>query len=285
MSDSSLQLSTGAATDVGLRRKRNEDSLLAAFPVFVVADGMGGHDVGDRASQAVIASLQALVGRTDLESSDVVTALDGAHAHVRRIAAAQPNGAGSTVTGAVVVEQSGRPYWLVFNIGDSRVYRLRAGELEQLTVDHSIAQELIEDGQLAKSDVATFAKRNVITKAVGADDSAADYWVYPIVAGESLIICSDGLTGEVSDPTMARILGSVTDPQQRAERLMSAALAAGGRDNISIVVVDVIGGGISEALDEATGVVRSAMSPAVAQTAPHDDNEATVEMPKRVPRG
>ncbi|CAN5162427.1 protein phosphatase 2C domain-containing protein [soil metagenome] len=274
-------LSAGAATDVGLRRSKNEDSLLAAFPVFVVADGMGGHDVGERASQAVVAELEPLVGRRDLTATDVASALDRAHTVVRRIADAQPNGAGSTVTGAVVVEQAGRAHWLVFNIGDSRVYRVRDGELEQLTVDHSMAQELIEQGQLAKSDVATFAQRNVITKAMGADDSAADFWVYPIVEGDSLVVCSDGLTGEISDAAIGEVVHSGVDAQAKADRLVHAALAAGGRDNISVVVVEVVAGGISASLDEATRMVR----PSSESDDDDDDDGTTVEMPRRVPRG
>lgn len=270
-----VTLEAGAATDVGLRRRANEDSMFVGHPLYVVADGMGGHDAGDRASQAVVLSLSTLADRTGLVPADLAAALDAAHASVTAIADSVENGAGSTVTGVVALSQDGRPHWLVFNIGDSRVYRLRDGALEQLTVDHSIAQELIEAGRLAREDAGSYKGRNVITKAVGASDSSADYWMYPIVATDTMVLCSDGLTGEVSDAEIAAIVDSSTHSQQAADRLIAAALAGGGRDNVTVVVVRVVGGGIDASLDEATGVVRPVED---------DDDGSTIELP-RVRRG
>jgi protein phosphatase len=271
-----VTLQAGAATDVGLRRRINEDSMFVGHPLYVVADGMGGHDAGDRASQAVVQQLSTLAGRADLEPDHLTVALDAAQVAVSAIADGESNGAGSTVTGVVAITRDGRPHWLVFNIGDSRVYRLRDGVLEQLTVDHSIAQQLIESGELAREDAGTFTGRNVITKAVGADDSAADFWLYPIVASEALVLCSDGLTGEVDEVAIAAIVDGAGDPQQAADRLVAAALAGGGRDNVTVVVVRVESGGIDASLDEATGVVQ----PVEAE----DDDGATIELP-RVRRG
>jgi protein phosphatase len=263
----------GVRTDVGLKRSVNEDSVIAEFPVFAVADGMGGHEAGDRASRAVIEELRGLVGRDELTPDDVADVLHAAHENVRGIAEGTSRGAGSTVTGAVVLEHSERPHWLVFNIGDSRVYRLREREFAQLTVDHSIAQELIESGRLAREEVGSYSGRNVITRAVGSEDSTADFWLYPIVEGERLLICSDGLTGEVDESDVAAVLASVPDVADAAEGLVARALENGGKDNVTVVVVEVAGGGISAALDEETGIV----------PADGDDvDENTVELPKRV---
>jgi protein phosphatase len=270
---SELVLSVGGTTDVGLRRRVNEDSVILEHPIFAVADGMGGHDAGDRASQAVVRELRALVGR-DLESSvEVSQVIDAAHVSVRSIADETSRGAGSTLSGAAIVLQARRPHWLVFNIGDSRVYRLLSGALTQLTVDHSLAQELVDDGRLAREDVPNYQAKNVITKAVGADDSAADLWLYPVVTGETLLMCSDGLTGEVGDDAIREVLGTSESPQAAADRLVALALQNGGRDNVSVVVVAVESGGIDADLDESTGVVPT-------------DNEPdadTIQLPRKRP--
>lgn len=277
--DAALTLSVGSATDVGLRRSANEDSLLVGHPIYAVADGMGGHEAGDLASQAVIAQLRAIVGAEGATPEDVADAIDAAHGSVRLIADGKPRGAGSTLTGAAVIEQNGRAHWLIFNVGDSRVYRLRGNEFGQLTVDHSIAQEMVDAGTLAKEDVGTYAGRNVITKAIGAEYSDADYWLYPIVSGEKLLLCSDGLSGEVTDDAMARTLLREPDAQGAADSLVRQALDNGGRDNVTVVVVEVVDGGLDPMLDEETGVVDSDAGDSV------DELEAnTIEIPGRVQR-
>jgi len=275
-----LQLSVGTGTDVGLRRKVNEDSLLAAHPVYVVADGMGGHEAGDKASQAVVLELSSLVGRGSIKPDELADSLDRAHAAVRVIAEGTSRGAGSTLTGVVVSDQGGRPHWLVFNIGDSRVYLLRGEDFVQLTVDHSIAQEMIDDGTLAREDLATYAGRNVITKAVGADNSDADFWLYPIVTGDRLVMCSDGLSGEVTDEGIVALLVANLDPQAAADALVADALAHGGRDNVTVVVVDAVAGGVSVDLEEATIA-------AEARPVEVDDmlEATTIEIPRRGGRG
>jgi len=274
-----LTIRAGSATDVGLRRKVNEDSLVVGHPMYAVADGMGGHEAGDKASQAVVAQLRAIVGREDLTPDDVADAIDAAHGSVRLVAEGRPRGAGSTLTGAAIIIQHERPHWLIFNIGDSRVYRLRGHEFGQLTVDHSIAQELVDEGKLAREDMATYQGRNVITKAVGADYSDADYWLYPVVSGEKLLLCSDGLSGEVTDEAMAGILIAEPDPQEAADALLALALENGGRDNVTVVVVEIVEGGLTPDIDEETGVVRRI------GTEPEDLESDTVEIPERVVRG
>ena len=240
-----VSLQCGSRTDVGRKRHENEDSLLASQPVFIVADGMGGLEAGHRASSAVIAEFRGCVGRTDVAAGDVVAAVERAHTSVRAVSDSTGRGAGSTLTGLVLIDHEDAPHWLIVNVGDSRVYRLHGGDFQQLTVDHSLAQELIEEGSLLKADVASFARKNVITRAMGADNSSADYWLRPVVTGERLLVCSDGLSGELFDEAIKAGLTLGGSTQQTADALLAGALEHGGRDNVSVIVIDVIAGGVS----------------------------------------
>jgi len=248
---SSVVLNVASLTDTGLKRTANEDSVLDASPVFLVADGMGGHEAGDRASAAVVAAFEPLRGRA-VEVDDVRDALSRAADVVEGIAAAHKRGAGSTVTGVALVEHEGSPHWLVFNVGDSRVYRHHGNELVQLTIDHSLGQELVDAGELRAEDLASFSQRNVITRAIGAPDSTADSWLLPVVDGERLLLCSDGLSGEVSDEAIRATLTMNGRPETAATALVRRALQAGGRDNISVVVIDVVSGGARTRAEEGT---------------------------------
>ncbi|PKI89933.1 serine/threonine protein phosphatase [Actinomycetales bacterium SN12] len=252
MTVDSVVLKVSSLTDTGLTRSVNEDSVLDARPVFVVADGMGGHDAGDRASAAVVDAFAPLRGR-EIEVDDIREALSRATAVIESIAAAHRRGAGSTVTGVALVEHEGAPHWLVFNVGDSRVYRHHGNELTQLTIDHSLGQELVDAGELRAEDLPSFAKRSVITRAVGAPDSTADSWLLPVVDGERLLLCSDGLTGEVSDEAIRATLTMNGRPETAAAALVRRALQSGGRDNVSVVVIDVVSGGARTRPDDATG--------------------------------
>lgn len=253
-----LQVNAGARTDVGRRRTANEDAFLAEFPVFIVADGMGGHEAGDRASAAVVDAFRPLVGRDDLTPEEVAAAVEASHSAVARIAAETTRGAGSTLTGVVAVDQSGQRRWLVVNVGDSRVYRLLSERLEQLTTDHSVAQELVDQGTLSREQMSTYEGRNVITRAIGGERSRADFWLLPIVTGERLLLCSDGLSGELSDESLRAGLTMGGSPSQTAHTLVEQALNAGGRDNITTIVVDVVGGGVSPRSEEITGGLMTA---------------------------
>ncbi|MFD5224360.1 PP2C family protein-serine/threonine phosphatase [Microbacterium sp. NPDC058342] len=244
-------LNVAALTDVGLKRAINEDSVLAEFPVFLVADGMGGHDAGDRASAAVVEAFAPLVGSA-VSVAEVGAALATANETVSSIAAQHARGAGSTVAAVALVEHDRAPHWLVFNVGDSRVYRHRGSALDQLTIDHSLGQELVDAGELRPEDLADFPQRNVITRAVGAAESVADSWLVPVVDGERLLICSDGLSGEISDESIRATLTMCGRPETAAEALVRRAKESGGRDNISVVVIDVVSGGAAAQSDGAT---------------------------------
>ncbi|MCK0118046.1 protein phosphatase [Isoptericola sp. CG 20/1183] len=272
MSDlASIGLLWGAATHRGARRRLNEDSYLAGGSVFFVADGMGGHEAGEVASAAAVEALRPLVTAEVVGVDDVRCRVRTAHDAVRRIETAPGRGAGTTLTGVALTAQGGEPYWLVVNLGDSRTYRLADGELEQVSVDHSEVQELVDAGSITRVEAQTHPRRHVVTRALGAPEIPdADFWFLPVHAGDRLLVCSDGLTGELSDARIALVLLVEADPQAAADRLVREALEAGGRDNITVVVVDA--SGLTEALES---------------TAPrdghadHQDEEDTV--PRRSP--
>lgn len=235
-----LALTCGHGTDRGHRRALNEDSYLAREPVFAVADGMGGHEAGEVASRLCVQALAAIPQIETRKRSLTAPALQD---HLLRadaaIRGATGSRAGTTLSGAVLVEQLGRPYWLVMNVGDSRTYRFSHGNLEQLSVDHSLVQELVDDGEISAEEAASHPQRHVVTRALGTgEDNEADFWLVPAEAGDRVLVCSDGLTGELADRTIAGILGTVADPQDAAMELIHAALDHGGRDNVTVIVVD-----------------------------------------------
>lgn len=240
-----VTLNVASLTDVGRKRSANEDSMLAVGPAFVVADGMGGYESGDLASAAVVeAFADHLSGNRFGVFEEVQAALLAAEDRVETVAGSTNRGAGSTATGVVLVSHADRPHWLVFNVGDSRVYRHLGNDLEQLTRDHSLGRELVDSGQLAEADLATFTDRNVITRAIGAADSLADSWLVPVVTGERLLLCSDGLHGELDDEAIRAVLTMSGRPENAAQVLVERANENGGRDNITVVVIDVIAGGV-----------------------------------------
>lgn len=230
----------GAATDPGLRRRINEDAYLAAAPLFLVADGMGGHNAGEIASATVIDEFARLTGRASLGIDDVRVAVTAARRRVAQLPAGSA-GAGTTLAGVVIADVDGEGYWLALNLGDSRTYRLSEGHFEQVSVDHSVVQELIDAGELAADDAQRDSRRNVITRAIGAgSDGEADYWLLPAEQGDRILVCSDGLSGELEKDAIHAILLAEADPQVAATRLVHEAMVRGGRDNITAVVVDAL---------------------------------------------
>lgn len=241
----------GSATDRGRVRSLNEDSLLACPPVFLVADGMGGHDAGNVASRIVVDAFSALVGHESATPDSVHDAFTHAGARMRETLGARIGG--TTVAGVAVTEVDGAEYWLVFNIGDSRVYRVNESGLEQVSVDHSVVQELIERGEITLADARVHPERHVITRAVGTgSDPDPDYWLIPVTTNDRLMLCSDGLTSELDDATIHQALTTLDDPQQAADWLVGAAVEAGGRDNVTVVVVDVASTWTELPIDDAT---------------------------------
>ncbi len=228
----------GTATDRGRLRNLNEDSLLAYPPVFLVADGMGGHAAGDVASKLVVDEFSALAGRESASADEIHECFGRTGQRIRETLSGKT--AGTTVSGVAITEHEGDKYWLVFNIGDSRVYRLAEGELEQISVDHSVVQELVDRGDISIEEARHHPERHVITRAVGTGIAPEpDYWMLPAGQQDRLLICSDGLTTELNDAQIQDALTTLTDPQQTADWLVEAAVNSGGRDNVTVVVVDV----------------------------------------------
>ena len=242
------RLVVSAQTAIGTVRSVNEDSYLAATPLFVVADGMGGHERGDRASQTVVAVLQEQLQEGTLPTpAMVLTAITDANVAVRALTG--DNGqrliSGTTLAGLALVEsQEGSVHWMAFNVGDSRIYSWNGRVLEQLSVDHSAVQELVDAGQITELAARSHPERNVITRAVGAEDLVdADVWLLPIGGAQSFVLCSDGLTKELDDTAIARLLAEygsdgAAHPATIADALVDAANRAGGKDNITVVVLD-----------------------------------------------
>jgi protein phosphatase len=232
-----IRFSHGAATSVGRVRQVNEDSYLAVPPLFVVADGMGGHGAGNVASRIAIEEMTACVALRPLFAEAVLTALEHANRYI--IERDEANRMGTTVTGLAGLETAGADHLMVFNVGDSRVYRLAGKRLEQLTVDHSEVQELVLAGVITREQARTHPRRNVVTRALGGDTGLhPDHWLLPAITGDRYLICSDGLFSELPDEAIRPLLAS-GDPQSAAETLVGAACDAGGRDNVTVVVVDI----------------------------------------------
>ncbi|QTX05142.1 PP2C family protein-serine/threonine phosphatase [Agromyces archimandritae] len=236
-----LELAWAAMTDVGLRREVNEDSYIAQWPIFAVADGMGGHAAGDFASAAVVTRLAEHGGRDIVGTTEIDSALRLAVTDMGRSTGVTDEGSGTTVTGAAVGMIGDEAAWLIFNIGDSRVYRLESGVLDQLTVDHSIVQELVDAGQITREEADTHPHSNVITRAVGFHEvPAPDYRAVEIAEGMRLLACSDGLTKELTSYGIRHFLLENPKADAAVKALVDAALGNGGRDNITVVVVDVL---------------------------------------------
>lgn len=243
--EATVSLRHAGSTHAGAVRAQNEDSFLAAAPFWVVADGMGGHLDGDRASRAAVAAFADAAVEGAATPEQVLDAVRRANAAVHELQRGAISG--TTLTGVALVDLAGGgPHWMTFNVGDSRTYTWDGGSLAQQSVDHSAVQELLDAGLLDAAAAATHPHRNVITRALGADpDVEADIWLLPLRGRQTFLICSDGLTKELDDAEIARIIRfheeraaegdtSLTLPQ----RLVGAAVAAGGRDNVTVVVVE-----------------------------------------------
>lgn len=236
----SITLRWSAATDTGRKRTTNEDSVFASFPVLIVADGMGGHDAGDVASSRAVEAFAELKGTSLAQIEQVERSVAKAFEAVSSEPRSGDRAGGTTLAGAVLVDVEGEPHWLVVNVGDSRTYLLVDGELEQVSVDHSLVQELIDAGAVDEEQARSHPDRGVITRALGAgQEHAPDFWLLPAERGQRLLVCSDGLTGEVDDVRLRGILAATPSPADAASSLIAVALDAGGRDNVTVIVADV----------------------------------------------
>ncbi|MGV9824805.1 PP2C family protein-serine/threonine phosphatase [Gordonia sp. NPDC003429] len=238
-----LRLEWSVCCNVGRVRETNEDAALALPGRYLLADGMGGHESGELASEAALLTLAGIdtAGGLDATRVEFDGLLGDAQDRIGSIDAHSDRRAGTTATGAVLVSTGDGPQWLIVNIGDSRTYRYQNGTLNQLTRDHSQVQEFVDAGVLTPAQARVDPRRNVITRALGAGmvDPVADYFTTVALPGDVLLICSDGLTGELPDDEIADILASTDDAEQAAQTLVDAALAVGAHDNVTVIVVSV----------------------------------------------
>jgi len=245
-------------TDVGRVRSGNEDALFLGTTVFAVADGMGGHRGGEVASATALEPVAALDGQRfddrDAALDALTAAVVAANTAVARRSQDEPalQGMGTTLTALLV---DGREALLV-HVGDSRAYLARGERFVQLTDDHTLIRTLLDQGRITEDQVATHPHRSVITRAVGvAEDVEIDGMLLTLRDGDRLLLCSDGLTGVVDDATIARTLREHA-PEAAVERLVDAANAAGGPDNITVVLVAADGGVDPDATQALPKVVR-----------------------------
>jgi protein phosphatase len=243
-----MLLKHGVATDTGNVRPQNEDAYVASDQLFAVADGMGGHNAGEVASAlATTLLLERAVGQT-LTPEWFVEAITSINRTIHESAAesTERRGMGTTICALALVNPQGEttePQQVALaNVGDSRIYLARAGTFRQLSVDHSYVQELVTEGLITEEEARVHPRRNIVTRALGIDDRVSvDSWLIPLFAGDRFILCSDGLVDEVPTADIAAIVAEQREPQIIADALVALAKRNGGRDNITVVVVDAIG--------------------------------------------
>ena len=236
-----LAIRYGVQTDIGLEREENEDAAYAGARLLAIADGMGGHAAGERASAAVIETLRPLDAQ--VPAGELLNALD----HAVRLAARKLTsmaesdpalrGMGTTLTALL---WSGSQLALV-HIGDSRAYLVRSGEVFQITNDHTMVQSLLDDGKITAAEVASHPQRSLILRALVAQGShEPDLELREAMPGDRYLLCSDGLHEVVSPSAIAEVLLSVADPDQAAKDLVALSIAAGAPDNVTCIVADVV---------------------------------------------
>jgi protein phosphatase len=241
-----IELRAGSATDVGLVRTNNQDDLLLASPLFAVADGMGGAAAGEVASATALRALgdefvQVTGTAGVVPSADhLVQAAQAANRAVWEQAEANPpmRGMGTTLVALALVD-SGR--LAIINIGDSRLYAMRHGELHQVTDDHNLVAELVAQGRLSQEEAEFHPRRNIMTRALGVEpDVPVDLFMEDAEPGDRYLLCSDGLPREVKDDQIASVLRRLANPGEAARELVDEAIRRGGNDNITVIVVDVV---------------------------------------------
>ena len=242
-----MQLTYGVATDTGNVRAQNEDSFLIGDNIFAVADGMGGHNAGEVASALATSLLHEKSIDQQLTPEWFVESISDINHTIHSSAAenTERRGMGTTLCALGLVTPEGEtvPQISLANVGDSRIYLARAGQFRQLTVDHSYVQELVSEGLITEDEAHTHPRRNIVTRALGVDERVAvDSWLIPLVSGDRFVLCSDGLVDEVTKSDIAELVQQGIPPQETATALVALAKRNGGRDNITVIVIDATDG-------------------------------------------
>lgn len=232
-------ISFGSRTDIGYVRDHNEDSLIIIPPLFAVADGMGGHEAGEIASEITVNTLAELAP-SHLDAEGLTAAVEAANYNVMKAPrqGIGRDGMGTTLTAAMLEGER----LLIAQVGDSRAYLLHKGHLQQITRDHSLMADLIEAGQITPEEARVHPNRSVITRAIGSDiHMRPDIYELNVDAGDRILLCSDGLGSMISNNAIESIMRRQSDAQHCADELVTAALENGGADNVTVVVADVPG--------------------------------------------
>ncbi|ACA60091.1 Stp1/IreP family PP2C-type Ser/Thr phosphatase [Candidatus Desulforudis audaxviator] len=231
-----------AVTDTGLVRPNNEDNhrVNEALGLFAVADGMGGHQAGEVASRLALTVLeeqfQELVQQGEETGNALLYAVEAANRQVfeESCRSNRCNGMGTTLSACLIAEEG----LILAHVGDSRVYLVRAGEIFQLTEDHSVVQELLNEGRITAEEVPGHPYRNVLSRALGTGEQLEiDLLRVPLQAGDRVLLCTDGLTNMVSDAAIQAVVAGYGDPDQAVRELVRLALEQGGSDNITLILV------------------------------------------------
>ena len=234
-----LRLTWGGATDQGRIRANNQDAMYADSGLFVVADGMGGHQGGEVAANLAVRTLTN-AERSDREQLREAVAEANRVVHQTALEEAELHGMGTTLTTLAVSQEANTHQFVILNVGDSRIYRHRDGQLEQLTEDHSYVAELVRRGELDDEAAQAHPYRNMLTRAIGVHaEVEIDEWLLEPVSGDRFMLCSDGLTNELADLEIAEQLRFDKDPSTTAKALVGLANERGGRDNSTVLIVDV----------------------------------------------
>ncbi|MPZ91339.1 MAG: Stp1/IreP family PP2C-type Ser/Thr phosphatase [Actinobacteria bacterium] len=230
----------GTKTDVGRRREVNEDSFLVHEPLFVVADGMGGHVAGDIASSTAIDTIKEESSSANAQDMNTLARLVlGANSRIWEKAQSDASLRGMGTTCTLLMLDSSRAHFA--HVGDSRAYLLREGKLTQVTEDHTLVGRMVKEGRLSADEAERHPQRSIVTRALGVDSVVeVDLMTVDLQEGDRILICSDGLSSMIDSDSIASILEEESDPQVAAERLVDAANEAGGEDNITVVILDIV---------------------------------------------
>ncbi len=250
-----MRLSWAARSDIGKVRSLNEDSVVAEPGLFAVADGMGGHAAGDVASQLVAEHVRARRADVPLSLDALGELVTTANTAVRAEAArAGTHGMGTTLVAAMLVDNAGSESIVVVNVGDSRCYVHDENGLRAITRDHSVVQELIDARTISPEEARLHPSRNVVTRAIGADEHVApDYVVLEPAARQRLLLCSDGVSGQLEPEDLDEILKECAAPDAAVEAIIDRVLEGRAPDNATAIVVDVEWSGLGASASEETG--------------------------------
>lgn len=253
-----------AASDVGRMRRANEDSYFVRSPLFVVADGMGGAQAGEVASRIAAEAFAEGLDESLAPERRLAAIVHDANRriHDRSITDPSLHGMGTTLTAALL----GDDHLTIAHVGDSRVYRLRDGELTRLTADHSLVGEMVRRGAISEAEAEQHPQRSILTRALGPESEVeVDTVSYGVRDGDVYLLCSDGLTTMLDDAEIAEIAGSGATMKEIAERLIARANEAGGVDNITVVVFRVGGGGLASGAQTSGAGSKDALHTAISE--------------------